>query len=135
MSSVKIEELLSGGGFTFERQGDRKWKFSREGNGLTGFLEWADNSGGGLLRIYTPMGRLPADAEPQFFKEIFRKNRDMGHGAFALMDGDEVVFIDTLELEHCDHNEMDATMNWLLKSSGIFRERLDRSKLPYIDAL
>lgn len=135
MSSVKIEELLAGCGFTFERRDGRKWKFSREGNGLTGFLEWADNSAGGLLRVYTPLGSLPADADPQFFKEIFRKNRDMGHGAFALTDEDVVVFIDTLELEHCDQNEMDATMNWLLKSSDIFRERLDRSKLPYIDSL
>ncbi len=135
MSVAKIEELLAGGGLGFGRLEDRKWKISRGGNGLSGFLEWADNSGGGLLRIYATLGKLPPDAEPQFFKEIFRKNRDMGHGAFALMGEDVVIFIDTLELENCDQNEMDAAVSWLLKSAEIYRERLDKSKLPYIDAL
>ena len=45
------------------------------------------------------------------------------------------MFVDTLQLENCDQAEFDATLDWLLKSVDIFKEKLDRSKLPYLEEL
>ena len=79
--------------------------------------------------------QLPPDVNAAFFVDLFRKNRDLGHGGFALAGEDTVTFVDTLELENCDTNELAATLDWVIKSVDIFKERLDRSKLPYLDAL
>ena len=57
----------------------------------------------------------------------------MGHGAFALCDDKTCCFVDTLELAGCDQNEMDATLDWLARAGDIFRQKLDRSKLPYLE--
>lgn len=133
----KIEALIKGAGLGFEHTEERRWKLSRAGEqSPPAFLAWLpepDNDAG-LLKIYRAVGKLPPDAGIEFFKDIFRKNRDMGHGAFSLAGNDVVFFVDTLELENCDQNEMDATIAWLLKAEVIFRERLDHSKLPYLDA-
>lgn len=139
MSAEKIEQLLTGAGAAFERSGQSAWKLKlgpeRNVPASLACIKCSLAKDRDLIKIFMPVGKLPPGATTDFFKDVFRKNRDLGHGGFALAGEDNVVFVDTLQLATCDQNEMDATLDWLLKSVDIYKEKLDRSKLPYIDAL
>lgn len=51
---------------------------------------------------------------PEFFKRLLQMNRNFVHGAFVLDEaGRKVIYHDTLELEHLDLNEIDASINSL----------------------
>jgi hypothetical protein len=48
------------------------------------------------------------------FKRLLQMNRELVHGAFVLsQDGRLVLFRDTLELEHLDRNELEASIQAL----------------------
>jgi hypothetical protein len=48
------------------------------------------------------------------FKRLLMMNRELVHGAFVLsQDGRLVLFRDTLELEHLDRNELEASIQAL----------------------
>ncbi|MEN9444097.1 MAG: hypothetical protein RIS47_987 [Bacteroidota bacterium] len=50
----------------------------------------------------------------EMFAELLKKNRDIVHGAFALDEsGTKVIFRDTLQIEHLDLNEIEASLNSL----------------------
>ena len=136
-SAEKIEQLLKETGVAFERAGDAAWSLSAHPDTTLKAslvcLPSASTRDADLLKIYLPVGKLPEDAGVDFYRELLRKNRDLGHGGFALAGRDTVVFVDTLELEHCDTNEMQATLGWLLQSVDIFKQKLDFSKLPYLE--
>lgn len=52
--------------------------------------------------------------DPEVFKKLLQKNRDIIHGAFVLDDtATKVVFRDTLQIENLDLNEIEATLNSL----------------------
>ena len=133
----KIETLLQGTHAVIERAGHAAWTLrlgpDQALQAHLVCLQAASNNNTDLLKIYMPVGRLPENADVDFFKDLMRKNRDLGHGGFALAGRDVVAFVDTLELAHCDQHELDATLDWLLKSVDIFKEKLDYSKLPYLD--
>jgi hypothetical protein len=137
MSAQRIESLLSGAGVKFESVNERTWTLmTGPARSIEGTLVWitsAYRKTGDLLKIHAHVGKLPDDADVKFFQDLFRKNRDMGHGAFALIDETSCCFVDTLELAGCDQNEMDATLDWLARAGEIFRQKLDRSKLPYLE--
>ncbi len=44
---------------------------------------------------------------------LLQKNRDIVHGAFALADGNKLIFRDTLQVENLDLNELEASLNAL----------------------
>jgi hypothetical protein len=51
---------------------------------------------------------------PDVFKKLLQKNRDIIHGAFILDDAGEMVsFRDTLEVENLDKNELEGSLNSL----------------------
>lgn len=137
MSAEKIEGLLGGAGVNFEKVNERTWEITPgKARAIEGKLVWISNTyrkTGDLLKIHARVGKLPADADVKLFQDIFRKNRDMGHGAFALAGEDNCCFVDTLELAGCDQNEMNSTLDWIAAAGNIFREKLDRSKLPYLE--
>ena len=48
------------------------------------------------------------------YKSLLQKNRDIIHGAFVLDDsGRKVIFRHTLQVEHLDRNELEASLNSL----------------------
>lgn len=52
--------------------------------------------------------------EQDIYKKLLQKNQDIVHGAFAIDEsGDRVTFIDTLELENLDMNELQGSLNSL----------------------
>jgi hypothetical protein len=137
MTAQKIEALLSGAGVKFEQVNEHTWNLipgpARAIEGTLVLISGSFRKEGDPLKIHAHVGKLPEDADVKFFQDLFRKNRDMGHGAFALADADSCCFVDTLELEGCDQNEMDATLDWMARAGEIFRQKLDRSKLPYLE--
>jgi uncharacterized protein YjfI (DUF2170 family) len=51
---------------------------------------------------------------PDIFKSLLQKNRDVVHGAFVLDEtGTKVIFRDTLQIENIDLNELEGTLNSL----------------------
>lgn len=58
-----------------------------------------------IVQLNTPTMELLAT--------LLRKNRDIVHGAFALADGDKLIFRDTLQVENLDLNELEASFNAL----------------------
>ncbi|MFA6450990.1 MAG: hypothetical protein WCX65_16060 [bacterium] len=137
MPAQRIEALLTGAGVKFERVNERTWELTPgPTRSIEGTLVWITGSfrkTGDLLKIHSHVGSLPEDADVKFFQDIFRKNRDMGHGGFALIDNTACCYVDTLELEGCEQNDMDATLDWLTRAGDVFRQKLDRAKLPYIE--
>lgn len=135
----KIEQLLGGTGAQFEKVSGAAWKLrigaEQQFEATVLHIKTTLPPQRDMLKVYTPVGALPEDAGTDFFRDLFRKNRDLGHGGFALAGKDTIVFVDTLQLENCDQNEFNATMEWLVKSVDIFKEKLDRSKLPYLEEL
>lgn len=52
--------------------------------------------------------------ECEVYKQLLIKNRDIVHGAFVLDEtGTKVIFRDTLQIQHLDLNEVEATLNSL----------------------
>lgn len=52
--------------------------------------------------------------QPEVYKKLLQKNRDIIHGAFVIDDsGTKVIFRDTLQLENLDLNELEGSLNSL----------------------
>jgi len=55
-----------------------------------------------------------SDENPDIYKSLLIKNREIIHGAFTLDEsGKKVIFRDTLQLENLDQNELEATLTSL----------------------
>ncbi len=68
---------------------------------------------------------------PEIYKALLKKNRDIIHGAFVLDEsGKKVLFRDTLQLENLDQNELEGTLNSLeMLLSEYSEEIISYSKL------
>ena len=54
------------------------------------------------------------DSQPDMYKALLMKNRDILHGASVLDDsGTKVIFRDTLQIENLDLNELEGSINSL----------------------
>lgn len=65
-----------------------------------------------ILIVEYPLFEIKNDSA-ELYKELLAKNRDIIHGAFALAEGNTLVFRDTLQLENLDVNELDGTLESL----------------------
>jgi hypothetical protein len=62
---------------------------------------------------------------PEVFKNLLMKNRDIIHGGFVLDDeGNKVIFRDTLQVENLDINELEGTLNSLSLLLNEYSEEL-----------
>jgi hypothetical protein len=60
---------------------------------------------------------IPKERREEFFKSLLELNAaNMIHGAYGI-EGDNVVLIDTLQSEHLDFNEFQASLDALLLAS------------------
>ena len=58
--------------------------------------------------------KIKPECDKEFFKWLLKVNRELVHGAFVLDDtGEMLLFRDTLQLEHLDYNELDASIRAL----------------------
>jgi len=65
------------------------------------------------------------EENPEIYKALLKKNREIVHGAFVLDEsGKKVIFRDTLQLENLDENELEATLNSLELLLSEFSEEI-----------
>ena len=65
------------------------------------------------------------DNDPEIYKNLLVKNRDIIHGAFVLDDtGRKVIFRDTLQIENLDLNELEGSINSLSLLLGEYSDEL-----------
>ncbi|MGD1846033.1 MAG: YbjN domain-containing protein [Salibacteraceae bacterium] len=51
---------------------------------------------------------------PEIYRELLKKNRDIVHGAFVLDEaGENVIFRDTLQIDNLDLNELEGSLTSL----------------------
>ncbi|MBN2595430.1 MAG: YbjN domain-containing protein [Marinifilaceae bacterium] len=83
-----------------------------------------------ILIVEGVLFELTSD-NPEIYKALLKKNREIIHGAFVLDgSGKKVLFRDTLQLENLDQNELEATLNSLeMLLSEYSEEIISYSKL------
>ncbi|MFY0626040.1 MAG: CesT family type III secretion system chaperone [Reichenbachiella sp.] len=63
--------------------------------------------------------------QPETYKQLLQKSRDIIHGAFVLDEnGNKLIFRNTHELENLDLNELEATLNSLALLLGEYSVEL-----------
>ena len=71
-----------------------------------------------LLLFRMKIMEIPKGRREDFFKSLLELNAShMVHGAYAV-EGENVVLIDTLQSEHLDFNEFQASLDALLLASA-----------------
>lgn len=71
------------------------------------------------------------NANPEVYKALLIKNRDIIHGAFVLDEtGEKVIFRYTMQIENLDKNELEGALNSLgLLLSEFYQQIIEFSKL------
>lgn len=107
MSKDKVESYMINLSLTFEEVGESVWVIHDEERGVGHVVVFAE---GDLLTIRTKVMQLPTENREQFFEDLLRLNTEMVHGAYAL-DNNDVIIIDTLELDTMDLEEFQASLD------------------------
>lgn len=104
----KLEGYLIHLSMTYEEVGDHIWLINDEDKGLGHVVVFSEDS---LVTIRAKIMEIPEKNEQQFFEQLLRLNAsDMVHGAYALENND-VIIIDTLELDTMDIEEFQASLD------------------------
>jgi hypothetical protein len=104
----KIEGYLIKLSMTYEEVGDNIWLITDEEKGLGHVVVFSEES---LLTVRAKIMEVPDDNLQQFYEQLLTLNAtDMVHGAYAL-ENNNVVIIDTLELETMDIEELQASLD------------------------
>jgi hypothetical protein len=65
------------------------------------------------------------NSDPDIFKKLLQKNRDIIHGAFVLDEtGEKLIFRDTLQIGSLDINELEGSINSLTLLLSEFSDEL-----------
>ncbi len=107
MESAKIEGYLINLGLTFRELDENTWMIEDPESGLSSVVVFAQDS---LVTVRTKIMNAPKERREEFFERLLSLNAEMIHGAYAL-DGDNVILIDTLELETMDMEEFQASLD------------------------
>lgn len=78
-----------------------------------------------ILKFTTFICDVPADSPAEFFIEFLRHNFRVDHGTFAMESKSEMSFIDTLELQHTQPDEFEATFHSMRNAPHLFQEKYD----------
>jgi hypothetical protein len=105
-----IEIYLDDCGFPFENMGEGIWR-----------VESSDNKVDNIILSYQApivvfrinLMKVPSSKKEAFFQRLLELNAtEIPHGAFGV-EGDNVVLIDTLQVENLDRNELQASVDSL----------------------
>jgi hypothetical protein len=104
----KIQSYLIDLGIEHEELGANAWIINDDQKGLEQVLVILEEPVV-IFRVKT-MSR-PKENREAFYEELLRLNaQDIVHGAYAL-EGDDIIIIDTLEVENLDREEFQATID------------------------
>ncbi len=103
----KIQTYLIDLSVSFEEVGDGTWLINDEEKGLTNVVLVV---AGPVLIIRMKVMEAPARRREELFERLLRLNaEDLLHGAYAL-EGDNIILLDTLELDSMDLEELRASL-------------------------
>jgi hypothetical protein len=105
-----IEIYLDDCGFPFEKIDDSLWRVESPDNNVENILlSYADP----LIVFRINLMKVPSENRAAFYERLLHLNAsEIPHGAFGIED-DNVVLIDTLQLENLDRNELQASVDSL----------------------
>lgn len=108
ISREKLEGYLHELALSYEERGDNIWLVSGEETGLENVVVMMADP---VVVVQVKVMRAPKKGRAELFELLLRLNgTDMVHGAYALQ-GDDVIFIDTLEGESMDLGELQASLD------------------------
>lgn len=108
--SDKVRSYLVDLGFSFEEVGENTWLINDEEKGLRNLILMVSEPVA-ILRI--KVMELPNERREELFERLLRLNaEDLLHGAYALEE-DNVILVDTLEIETMDLEELRASLEAL----------------------
>jgi hypothetical protein len=104
----KLENYLIELGILFEKKGANLWIVSDEAKGLQSLIISLD---GPVVALRVTLMSIPDKDRERFFKTLLELNAtDLIHGAYGI-DGNNVIWIDTLEGETLDLQELQASVD------------------------
>ena len=108
ISREKLEGYMHELSLTYEERGGNIWLVSGDETGMENvFVMLADP----LVVLQVKVMSLPHKGKAELCEQLLRLNgTDTAHGAYAIQ-GDDVVFIDTLEGDGMDIEEFQASLD------------------------
>jgi len=104
----KLENYLLELGMLYEKKAENLWIVSDEAKGLQSLIISLD---GPVIALRVTLMAIPDKNRENFYKTLLTLNAtDLIHGAYGL-DGNNVVWIDTLEGETLDLLELQASLD------------------------
>lgn len=105
-----IEIYLDDSGFSFEKVDDGLWRVESPENNVDNIiLSYADP----IIVFRINLMKVPGTSKETFYERLLTLNAsEIPHGAFGIED-DNVVLIDTLQLENLNRNELQASVDSL----------------------
>ena len=108
MADNKIERYLIDLKLTYREIGEGMWMVEDDGRGLEGVVVMRADP---LAVIRVVVMPAPKEKRLELFTKLLELNaKDVLHGAYAL-EGDDVVLVDTLELETMDLGDFQAALD------------------------
>lgn len=116
-----IETYLLAAGYPYERIGEGMWRVADEADGVDNIIIVITGS---VLTCQVKLFELPEQVPAQLFRRMLEMNAyDLVHGAFGVAENN-VILIDSLELNNLDHNELQATIEGLAMGVELAHDRL-----------
>ncbi len=104
----KLENYFIELGISFESKGENLWVITDDAKNLQKVIVTSE---GPVITLTVKLMALPAKNREDFFKTLLTLNAtDLFHGAYGL-EGDNVVWIDSLESETLDLAELQASLD------------------------
>ena len=128
MTSEQLENLMTQMKLPWQRVMKGMWYVDDpEGKAprLSICVEPSSRKDAKLVKFIAFISDVPQDATADFFKDFLRLNFRVDHGTFAMETRSEMAFIDTLEMEHLDPNEFEATFLAMRNAAVLFKEHYD----------
>ncbi len=105
-----IEIYLDDCGFPFEAVSDGMWRVESTGNNVDNIIISYEEP---ILLMRVNLMKVPESNKESFYERLLKLNAtEISHGAFGVED-QNVVLIDTLQVENLDRNELQASVDSL----------------------
>jgi hypothetical protein len=107
-TKAHIEGYFEELGFSYENRGENVWIGKMDENDPTVAVAYAPP----LLILRMKLMDIPeSDNLEEFYRVLLEMNgSDLDHGAFAI-EGQNVIVVDTLQVENLDQNELQASID------------------------
>lgn len=108
ISREKLEGYMHELALTYEEKGDDIWLVSGDETGLENVVVMRADP---IVVLQVKVMSIPSRGKTELYESLLRLNAsDTVHGAYAIQ-GDDIIFVDTLEGDGMDLNEFQASLD------------------------